>query len=202
MIRKSITFADHGRQLGLPITIAVAAMLVWAAGTEVADLLRFQREAIASGQYWRLLTGHWAHLGWQHLALNLAGVVVIWLLVGETLAGFKGWLLTGVIALATSLGLLIFHPQIQWYVGLSGILHGLLVAGALQLLRSNPVVAWSVLLIVTGKLILELFAGGNAQMAQFIGGPILTHAHSYGALGGALGAASVALAARYAASDR
>ena len=41
---------------------------------------------IAEGEYWRLLSGHFAHLGYPHLALNLAGLLLVWLLVGRLYA--------------------------------------------------------------------------------------------------------------------
>ncbi|WP_203301021.1 rhombosortase [Marinobacter sediminum] len=179
----------------LPVTLGSIALLVWALGPDTADLLRYQRDAVLDGQHWRLLTAHWVHLGWQHLAMNLGGLAVIWLLFGEVLSGLKAWVVTGGIALFTSFCLLLFHPQIEWYVGLSGLLHGLLAAGALLSLRTDQVTSWFVLLVLVGKLGVELLNGGSSQVEAMIGGPILVQGHLCGTLGGGLCAAIFALTA-------
>lgn len=181
----------------LPITLAAIALLVWALGPDTADLLRYQRDAVLDGQYWRMITGHWVHLGWQHLAMNLGGLAVIWLLFDEVLSGLKAWVVTGGVALVTSFCLLLFHPQIEWYVGLSGLLHGLLAAGALLSLRTNQVTSWFVLLVLVGKLGVEFLNGGSSQVEAMIGGPILVQGHLYGTLGGGLCAAVFALKAHF-----
>ncbi len=37
------------------------------------------RDAVAEGEYWRLLTGNLVHLGWRHLALNVGALLLgIW----------------------------------------------------------------------------------------------------------------------------
>lgn len=54
----------------------LAAAFLWPAST-----LEWSREGIPDGEYWRLLTGHWVHLGLNHLLLNLAGLLVTGLLI-------------------------------------------------------------------------------------------------------------------------
>jgi len=180
-------------RLTFPALLGALAIVVWASGPEIAGVFQYQREALIEGQYWRLLTGHWVHLGWQHLTMNLGGLAVIWLLFGDALGGIKAWIMTAGIALFTSASLLFVQPEIEWYVGLSGLLHGLLAAGALLSLRAIPVVSSLALVLLVGKLSVELASGGSSQVEAIIGGPILIHAHLYGALGGGLCAAIFAL---------
>ncbi|WP_286222514.1 rhombosortase [Marinobacter apostichopi] len=169
-----------------PVLFGALAIVVWASGSEIAGAFQYQRDALIEGQYWRLLTGHWVHLGWQHLTINLGGLAVIWLLFGDALNGIKAWVMTAGIALFTSACLLFGQPEIQWYVGLSGLLHGLLAAGALLSLRAIPVASSLALVLLVGKLSVELAGGGSNQMEAIIGGPILIEAHLFGALGGVL----------------
>ena len=176
-------------QTTFPVLLGVLAIVVWASGPEIAGAFQYQREALIEGQYWRLFTGHWVHLGWQHLTMNLGGLAVIWLLFGDALSGIRAWIMAAGIALFTSASLLFVQPEIEWYVGLSGLLHGLLAAGALLSLRASPVVSSLALLLLVGKLSVELASGGSSQVEAIIGGPILIHAHLYGALGGSLCAA-------------
>ncbi len=60
----------------------VLAALLAAAFLWPASALEWSREGIPGGEYWRLLTGHWTHLGLNHLLLNLAGLLV---------TGLKRW---------------------------------------------------------------------------------------------------------------
>src|SRR5690606_30285485 len=53
------------------------AVLIQAADSAVAELLRYEREAIFAGQLWRLLTGHLVHLSWTHLLLNILGLLFL-----------------------------------------------------------------------------------------------------------------------------
>ena len=64
---------------GLAI-VAVAGLLALG-GDPVREALRFGREAIIDGQYWRLLTAHFVHIGMSHFVLNAVGVLLITLLV-------------------------------------------------------------------------------------------------------------------------
>ena len=50
--------------------------------------VRYERTGIENGQFWRLVSGHMAHLGWSHLAMNVVGLfLVTWLFAtpGRTL---------------------------------------------------------------------------------------------------------------------
>ena len=86
--------------------------------------------AIADGEYWRLLSGHFAHLGYPHLALNLAGLILVWLLVGRLYSTWR-WLLVAAFSIVVmDAGFWFVDSDMRWYVGLSGLLHGLLLAGA------------------------------------------------------------------------
>lgn len=125
----------------------------------------FDREAIAQGEWWRLLTGHWVHSDsghalWNIAALLLAGTVfeprlgrrmLLALLLATV--GVNGWLWWG-------------EPELSRYCGLSGILNGLIAAGLHRLWREtrHPVV----LLVTCGiasKIVLESFLG-QALMTQ------------------------------------
>ena len=43
-------------------------------GTPVRLDLRYDRLAVAAGQWWRLFTGNYVHLGWTHVLLDAAGL--------------------------------------------------------------------------------------------------------------------------------
>lgn len=167
----------------LPLLAAVVSFAAQGFGWEVA--LRYERSLIAS-EPWRLLSAHLVHLGWEHLVLNLIGLVLIWALFGPVLRPWA-WAAAFVwCALVVSCGLYWRDTELAWYVGLSGVLHGLLVLGAVLRLRGER---WMALLILAGvavKLAWEQHVGGDIGTAVMVGGAVIVNAHLYGALGGLL----------------
>lgn len=163
----------------------IALLLQWA-GPGATLALRYQRDAILNGEVWRLLTGQLVHLGWAHLLLNLVALALVTALFGQM---FRlrdwAWMYAGAF-LGTSLGLLAFNPDLHWYVGLSGALHGLFAAATLISLRRGERGAWLLLAALLVKLGWEQLAGSVPGSAAWIGGAVVTDAHLYGAMGGAL----------------
>ena len=175
---------------------SVAVLLLLSAAVQVAGLdtaLRYERTAIETGAVWRLLTGHLVHLGPMHLALNAIGTVLVAALVGSHLRA-TGWAAAWALcALATGLGLWWARPDLNWYVGLSGVLHGLLITGTLAALadrRERPFAAL-VLLAIVAKLGWEQWRGALPGTAAAAGGAVVVDAHLFGALGGLLAGAVV-----------
>jgi rhomboid family GlyGly-CTERM serine protease len=168
----------------LPLILALCVTLIALGGSELADLIRFNRQAILQGQVWRLCSGHLAHLGWSHVWLNIGGLAVIWALVGSCFTT-RQWLiiLTG-LALGISLGLMIFNPKLSWYVGLSGVLHGMLVAGAVTEIRNGQHSGYALIILIAMKLIWEQLAGPLPGSEASAGGTVIVDAHLYGGLCG------------------
>lgn len=174
------------RQWWPPLLVAGFCIAAQALGW--VEALRFERGLIAA-EPWRLLAAHFVHLGWMHLALNLGGLVLMWALFGRGLrpAAWAGALL--LCALAVGGGLYLRDTALAWYVGLSGVLHGLLVLGAVAALRTEMRPALVLLLAIAAKLAWEQFTGADTGTAQLVGGDVVVNAHLYGALGGLSAAA-------------
>lgn len=164
--------------------LAALAVALATGGEETTLLLRFERSAIGAGEWWRLLTGHLLHLGWSHLVLNLAGLALVWLLVAPALRPMEWLALLGLSALGTSAGLLWFLPSLQWYVGLSGLLHAILTGGALAKARAGDREGWVLLAMVALKLLWEQAAGPLPGTERAAGGAVIVDAHLFGALSG------------------
>jgi len=174
------------RLAGLPLSISIICLLLQLSEPGSSQWLRYERTPIINGEWWRLLSGNFVHLSWEHLLMNLAGLALIWLLL-ERLLTLGQWLtvITG-SSLAVGLGLLIFNPQIDWYVGLSGMLHGMFVAGLIQNIRRGYRLEWLLLAALIAKLIWEQFNGALPGSTELAGGSVIVDAHLYGALGGLL----------------
>ena len=170
--------------------LAVCALLALG-GDDLRDLARYERQAIESGDYWRLVSGHLVHLGFGHLWPNLAATAIIGLLF-EGVFRNADWVRVGAAsAAAIDLGLYALEPQVLWYVGLSGVLHGYVAAGALALLVRRDKLGVVLAIGVAAKLIFEQVAGPVPFTAESVGGPVVVAAHLYGVIGGLLAEAVV-----------
>ena len=177
------------------VALLVVCTLLALGGDEFRELGRYERQAVESGEYWRLVSGHLVHLGFGHLWPNLAATAIIGLLF-EGVFRNADWLRIGAAsAAAIDLGLYVLEPQVLWYVGLSGVLHGYVAAGALALLVRREKLGVVLAIGVAGKLIFEQVVGPVPFTAESVGGPVVVAAHLYGVVGGLL-AETVAQVAR------
>lgn len=171
----------------LPLVLALSMTLLALGGSDLSLLWRFEREPLLAGEWWRLISGHLVHLGWSHTGLNVAGLALVWLLVGTSL-NVTNWLLTITgSALGISIGLLAFNPELSWYVGLSGVLHGMLITGCVAEIRRDGFGNKGVLVLlvlVGAKLIWEQLAGPLPGSEASAGGAVIVDAHFYGSLCG------------------
>lgn len=173
----------------LPPAIAVAAgialVCIALQASGLANTLRYDRTAIADGAWWRLLSGNFVHLGWSHLVMNIAGLALVVALVWRRFDARSWVIITIASSLVVGLGLLWRNPEVSWYVGFSGTLHGLIIAGTLADLRVWPKSAALLLLAVVAKLTWEQIGGALPGSESAAGGRVIVDAHLYGAIGGA-----------------
>ena len=172
-------------------------LLLPAAGGEPWRLaLRYERAGLLQGEWWRWLTGHFVHLDLQHALLNATGLVLLWALFARELT-FRRWLLVACVSLlGIDLGFWLLQPTLQWYVGASGLLHGLMAAGAIAMLRRGDRLGWAVVIPFVAKICWEQLHG---PLPFETGAVVVVSAHLYGAAGGALIALLLPGAARTAA---
>jgi len=185
VLRRLPGTASHWR---VAVALLLLCVLIGMFGDAGRELLRYDRLAIADGEYWRLVSGHFAHLGATHLLLNMAGLVLVWLLVGRYYSSLQ-WLLVLVVTLAViSGGFWFIDRHMLWYVGLSGVLHGLLLAGAIRGFTVLPPESAVIVALVAGKLVYEQLAGPLPGSESVSGGSVVVNAHLYGAIGGIIAA--------------
>lgn len=170
----------------LPLLLGALVLGLAVAGEPGRELLRWDRAGLTAGEWWRALSGNLVHLGAAHVLLNLVGLGLVWALVGDGLQGGRGLVVITLASAAVGLGLWWGEPGLGWYVGLSGSLHGLLVAGAVVGLRVRRGESSLVLGLVAVKLGWESRVGPLPGTAELVGGAVITAAHLYGALGGLL----------------
>lgn len=173
---------------GMPPTLWLVGLLCGASvllslGGEAARLaLRYERVAVFQGEYWRLLTGHLIHGTPAHLLLNVAGAGLIAGLFPRDYT-LRQWMIVLFASVAAiDAGFVFFEPQLQWYVGLSGVLHGLLAAGSVAWWRhETKPMALALTLVLALKLAWEQWHGALPLSGDM---PVIVDAHLYGAAGG------------------
>ncbi len=150
-----------------------------------AEAVYFERQRIAQGELWRLLSGHFVHLNWSHFGLNMAGLFMLWLFFRRYQSQAHWMLAIVLIALLCSAGLYA-DGQLATYVGFSGVLHGLFIMGALYERKRYPLSGMVLLGLLLGKLIWEQWQGALPGSEALSGGRVAVNAHLYGALAGLL----------------
>lgn len=150
-------------------------------GDLTRNALSFDRSALATGEWWRILSAHFVHLGAAHALLNGLGVVLVWALFARDYSPGRWAAIYLASCLAVSAGLWWLDPGIAWYVGASGALHGVMAAGTLAHVKRRDLDGWILAAFVVGKLAYEQIAGSM----PFAGGAnTIVDAHLYGAIGG------------------
>lgn len=152
----------------------------------LGELFRYERAAILQGELWRLVSGHLVHAGPAHWLMNMAALGLMCLLFPTVVCGRWAVLLLFSLCLMTSLGLILFYPQLGWFVGLSGVLHGLFAVGALQTLSVDGKRGWGLLALLLLKLVYEQLGGEVPGSQSLVGIRVLTEAHLVGALAGVI----------------
>jgi rhomboid family GlyGly-CTERM serine protease len=150
-------------------------------GDPVRALLRYERSGLGQGEWWRALTGHFVHLDAEHAFLNGLGVILMWALFARDYSPLRWLAIYLFSSLVISAGLWWLNPEVEWYVGASGALHGVMTAGTLAHLRRRDLDGWILAAFIIAKLGYEQFAGSM----PFAGDSnTLVDAHLYGAIGG------------------
>jgi len=168
----------------LTLAVAVVIVGVFAAGPATFDALVFDRAAIASGEAWRVLTGHLVHVDTGHLILDLAALVVLGGLVECAGHGSRPLLvLLGAGAGVVTAALWVLEPDLARYCGISGVLNTLYVGAALML-RPWLGSRWAAILIAADGAKIAVEAAGGTALFSTVTWPPVPLAHAAGACAG------------------
>lgn len=153
--------------------------------------LCYDRYALMDGEIWRAVSAHLVHLSLPHLLLNLLGLLLICECQWGDLLIRHGIGLLAFSAVVISVCLWWLQPELLWYAGMSGILHGLWAGCALyglqhtaQALPQSRLVYFAGAILLIAKLLGEFYFGPSENTASLIGGNVVVASHLYGALAG------------------
>lgn len=171
--------------LGFGLILASLMLLLSCLPVWAFTSLCLDSAAVSAGQIWRLLTGNLVHFGWAHTTMNLAAFLLccFGLLADYPLRQFLLLFLS--CCLAVGLGIYTLNPEYATYAGLSGVIHGLILAGLLQSSAHPLWMRVGGLIVVIAKIVQEQQPDYQASdLQQLIPVPVAADAHLYGALAG------------------
>lgn len=157
--------------------------------------MMFRPDAVAGGEWWRLLTHPFVHITWYHLLLDASAFFLLYHGLLESKISRR--LLFVVAGAVGSLGLSwLAAPAITTHglCGLSGIAHGLMAVSAVEMMRTNArsTSEWRIgaftFAIVVGKAAWEAISGHvlfEFLYFRMVGDPI-TVSHAGGIVGALL----------------
>ena len=159
--------------------------------------MEYQRSLIEQGEYWRFITGHFVHVGPEHLVVNLLGAVFILMLNWRWMASRSGLAATLFLAIWVSTGLWFLNPEVKGYSGFSGILYGLFVIAVITQRLYTPFWKTGLVTLACLKVFLEqasLFE--TREIGLNVGAPVVYDAHLYGLMGGLMSVLAMTLSTR------
>jgi rhomboid family GlyGly-CTERM serine protease len=175
--------ATHSRA---PLMLLMIALSCFIFNSQISDYFIYNRALIDDSQYWRLITGHFFHTNYAHFLLNTLAIVLLWALHGQFYSTKQYCVLFLLSSLIVSFGIFIFTPQMNEYVGLSGVLHAFFIWGALKDIEHKEKTGYLLLLGVVIKVGHEQIYGASEEVAALINANVAIDAHLWGSISGLL----------------
>ena len=171
----------------LPVMVLlIFAVIAFIFENELINQWVYKRDFIAQGELWRLFSCHLFHTNLNHLLLNLGGLILLWSLHGQYYNVKNYTLLLLVSGGIVSSAIYFYSPQLSQYVGLSGVLHGVFIWGALKDISNKVMSGYLLAIGVILKVIHEQIYGADESVAKLIDATVAIDAHLWGVISGIL----------------
>jgi len=109
---------------------------------------------------------------------------MLWALHGRFYTTTNYLVLFLVCAVSTSIGIYYYTPSLIQYVGLSGVLHGIFVFGAMMDINAKDKTGYLLFIGVWLKIAHEQVYGASSDVSALIEASVAIDAHLWGAVGG------------------
>ena len=177
MLNKTI----HSQHLFWLTIIILCVLLQWLTQT---SSFRYDRNLIIAGEWYRLFSASFVHLNNVHLFMNIIGIIFVSIFFSSSLKLLQWFLLIVLSSLFITICLLWLNEDIQFYIGFSGVLHSLFIAGAIAEIRRYPVSGWLFTISLMLKLAWEQLYGAIPGSETLTNGQVIVDSHLYGAFSG------------------
>jgi rhomboid family GlyGly-CTERM serine protease len=167
---------------GPPAVLSIFCLLLLLAGPQLSQVLQYDRAAVAAGEWWRLLSDNFVHLGYWHLLFNVLSLALLVLLCPERLSPMEWLRRLVVVGIGMSVCLYFFVPSVNTYVGLSGLIYGLFALGLGRQALARDEIAVICLVFLAARITWELVVGAPRSETELIGGGVVAQSHLYGIL--------------------
>jgi len=148
--------------------------------------IQYDRTQLSNGEYWRYLSANFIHIGWAHLGMNIGAVLLVVMLFPNSLTTFEWWLVSLFSGLCVGFFLYFLNPELEYYVGFSGCVHGLVVAASWRARKETMLLSLSVFVLVVAKLSYEQIFGAVPGSAELSSGFVIVNSHLIGTISGLL----------------
>lgn len=149
------------------------------------DLFTTSPHIMSANQYWRWLTCNFVHFGWVHAVMDAIGFALVSLMLFYFVSIKRYLSLLLFCCLAVGIFISVLSPDILYYAGLSGAIHGLLIAGCFYATNFPVWKRLLVFIITIGKIFQEQLPGFEINpVNNFMPVPIAVDAHLIGAIAG------------------
>jgi len=178
-----------------PILVAllIALNLPLLSGAPSSSLV-YQADAIAEGQWWRIITHPFVHVGYYHLFLDAGAFLLLWLFRPAPKTIRHDTMLFTMCAAGSLIAARLSGIPENGFCGLSGVAHGLMAYQGVRWLlskrepKANRILGAILITLILGKSLLETITGniffGDVHFGS-VGIPI-TACHLGGTAGGVL----------------
>lgn len=146
------------------------------------EYLAYNRNSVDNFELWRLISANLLHTNAFHLLINSLAFLLIWNLYHKNLTTKLFILLFIFCSLGVTLGIHFFAHNINNYVGLSGVLHGVFIFCLYLEIKNHSKIAYLLVIIVFAKIFYEQTFGADKSLAKLINANIAIESHLYGVI--------------------
>lgn len=187
-IRNKLLFNLKQKQTYSYLLVAFICLLLTLWYTLVSEstlqtsLYAYQRNFVETGQWWRIITAHFMHSNVIHFGVNIVGLFLLWLLHGDYVKPTSFFINIFILCVGISSCIYLWSVSTYWYVGLSGVLHGLFAWGVIVDISLKRKTGYLLLIGLVIKIVDEQFFSSSQYMSNLIDVSVAIDAHFYGAL--------------------